>query len=173
MPVLARTRSPARRMLDSVDQLQLRPFALGDALVVEPWLSSPGLSVPAGSLRREWPQRLLADQRIVALVAEARGRRLGFVRLDCGPDGIAEVTLVVAPDCRRFGFGRAMFHAALLRARSLGLRGMIALVDLTNQPALGFFDELGFVPAGRVGDRLRLWRHVHAGSHQRPLDIEL
>lgn len=160
-------------MLDFAGNLRLRPFALGDAGVVEPWLASPGLSIPAGCLRREWPQRMLADQRIVALVAEAGGRRLGFVRLDCGPDGIAEVTIVVAPDCRRGGFGRAMFRAALLRARQIGLRGLVALVDLTNQPALRFFDDVGFQPAGRVGDRLRLWRHVHAGDHQRPLDIEV
>lgn len=160
-------------MLDFAGNLHLRPFALGDARVVEPWLVSPGLSVPAGCLRREWPQRMLADQRIVALVAETEdGRRLGFVRLDCGPDAIAEVTLVVAPDRRRAGFGRAMFHSALRRARRLGLRGLIALVDLQNGPALAFFDDLGFAPAGRVGDRLRLWRHVHAGDHQQPLDIE-
>jgi L-amino acid N-acyltransferase YncA len=119
--------------------LNLRPFVLADAGAVEPWLDGPGLSLPPGQARRQWPQRLLADARIVALVAEAHGRRIGFVRLDCGPDRVAEVTLVVAPGCRRFGFGREMFVAALHRARRLGLRALVACIDVANAAALSFF----------------------------------
>src|SRR5262245_48859278 len=74
--------------------LQLRPFALHDVRVVEGWLCGNGLSLPAGLLRHEWPQRLLADPRIVAQIATVAGREVGFVRLDCGPDQVAEVTLV-------------------------------------------------------------------------------
>lgn len=151
--------------------LQLRPFVLADAGAVEPWLAGPGLSLPGGLLRQQWPQRLLADARIKALIAEANGKRIGFVRLDCGPDQVAEVTLVVAPGCRRFGFGSAMFLAALHQARRLGLRGLIASIDAQNHPALAFFAEQGFVQDGMVGDRVRMRRLVHAGDHAPPLDI--
>jgi L-amino acid N-acyltransferase YncA len=151
--------------------LNLRPFVLADAGAVEPWLDGPGLSLPPGQARRQWPQRLLADARIVAMVAEANGRRIGFVRLDCGPDGVAEVTLVVAPGCRRFGFGRAMFDAALHRARRLGMRALTACIDVANQPALAFFAEQGFVRDGMVGDRIRMRRLVHMSDHAKPLDI--
>jgi len=153
--------------------LELRPFRLADASTVEPWLCGPGLSLPSGALRREWPQRLLADARIVLLVAEAGGRQVGLVRLDCGPDRIAELTLVVAPGCRRGGLGRKMFRAALEQARGLGLRSLTALVDLDNSAALAFFQEMGFQSEGLAGGRLRLCRIVHAGDHQRPLEIEL
>jgi RimJ/RimL family protein N-acetyltransferase len=153
--------------------LRVRPFRLDDAGAVEPWLTGPGLSLPGGTARTTWPQRLLADARIVAQVAEAGGSRVGFVRLDCGPDRVAELTLVVAPEVRRRGLGKAMFAAALERARRLGLRRLVAIVDLGNQPALAFFAELGFVHDGLLADRLRLVRLVHAGDHQRPLDIEL
>jgi GNAT superfamily N-acetyltransferase len=159
-------------MLDLAGHLHLRPFALADAGIVEPWLDSPGLSLPSGQLRREWPRRLLENARIVALVAEVRGRRIGFVRLDCGPDGIAEMTLVVAPEFRRVGFGAQMFLAALQQARRLRLRGFVASIAAENEPALAFFREQGFAHDGMVGDRLRLWRFVHAGDHQAPLDIE-
>jgi GNAT superfamily N-acetyltransferase len=159
-------------MLDVAATLRLRPFALADAGAVEPWLAGPGLSVPGGHLRREWPQRLLADSRIVALVAEAGGTRIGLVRLDCGPDRIAEVTLVVAPQCRRHGFGAAMFRFALQQARWLRLRQLIACIDLNNRPALGFFADMGFSPDGTVGNRVRMTRLVHAGDHQPPLDID-
>ncbi len=158
-------------MFEVAGPMHLRPFALADAGAIEPWLNGPGLSLPSGQLRRQWPQRLLADTRIVALVAEANGRRIGFVRLDCGPDRIAEVTLVVAPGCRRFGFGSGMFHAALLQARRLGLRGLVACIDLTNRAALSFFAEQGFVQDGLVGDRIRMRRMVHVADQARPLDI--
>ena len=151
--------------------LRMRPFVLADAGAVEPWLHGPGLSLPSGVLREQWPQRLLADNRITALMAEANGKRIGFVRLDSGPDRVAEVTLVVAPGCRRFGFGSAMFLAALQQARQLGLHGLIASIDAQNQPALAFFAEQGFVQDGMVGDRVRMRRLVHAGDHARPLDI--
>lgn len=159
-------------MLDRAGSLQLRPFVLADGPAVEPWLDGPGLSLPSGQLRREWPRRLLENARIVAMVAECRGRRIGFVRLDCGPDRIAEITLVVAPEFRRVGFGSSMFLAALRLVRRLGLRGFIACIDAQNVPALSFFAEQGFVRDGMVGDRIRMRRLVHAGDHALPLDIE-
>lgn len=160
-------------MTDCTQSLHLRPFRLDDAGAVEPWLCGHGLSLPGGAARHSWPSRLLADARIVALVAEASGRQVGFVRLDCGPDRIAELTLVVAPEARRRGLGRAMFRVVLQRARRLGLRRLVAIVDLGNTPALTFFSEQGFVSDGLLADRLRLARLVHAGDHQRPLDIEV
>ncbi|MBX3462990.1 MAG: GNAT family N-acetyltransferase [Planctomycetes bacterium] len=153
--------------------MTLRPFALSDAPVVEPWLHEPGLSPPVGRASREWPQRLLADARIAAGIAESAGRQIGLVRLDCGPDHVAEITLVVAPDCRRRGHGRWMFAAALREARRRHVHRLVAIVDVGNTPALRFFAELGFEPDGQVGDRLRLARVVHAGDHQAPLDVEV
>jgi GNAT superfamily N-acetyltransferase len=159
-------------MLDLKGPVILRPFELADARKIEPWLTGPGLSLPAGRAQHDWPERLLADRRIAAGIAEANGREVGFVRLDCGPDRIAELTMVVAPECRRCGHGRAMFEAALRQARRRGIRQFTALVDLGNQPALQFFFELGFESAGRIGDRMRLVRIVHAGDHQPPLEID-
>lgn len=155
------------------DGLHVRPFRLADAAAVEPWLEGPGLSLPAGAARANWPARLLADPRITARVAEAGGRPVGLVRLDTGPDRVAEITVLVAPDCRRRGLGRAMFGAALDHARRRGVRRLLALIDLGNEPALRFFQECGFAADGLLGDRLRLVRLVHAGDHRRPLDIEV
>lgn len=160
-------------MFDPVTLVTLRPFALSDVSTVEPWLCAPGLSLPAGRASREWPQRLLADRRIIAEIAEAAGQRIGFVRLDCGPDLVAELTLVVAPEHRRRGLGSRMFEAALRLARQRHLRRLVALVDPTNDPALAFFAEVGFEPDGLVGDRVRLARMVHAGDHEQPLDVEV
>ncbi|MBL8754372.1 MAG: GNAT family N-acetyltransferase [Planctomycetes bacterium] len=159
-------------MLDLAGSLHLRPFALADVAVVEPWLAGPGLSVPSGQLRHDWPRHLVGNQRIIALIAERHGLNLGFVRLDVGPDRIAEITLVVAPQHRRAGFGSAMFFAALLHARRTGLRGFVAMVDISNAPALSFFADQGFVQDGIVGDRIRMQRFVHASDHAAPLDLD-
>jgi ribosomal protein S18 acetylase RimI-like enzyme len=101
------------------------------------------------------------------------GQMVGFVRLDCGPDRIADVTLVVAPAWRRRGLGRSMGEAALRQARELGLRQLVAIVDRENVAALALFDALGFGAEGLLGDRLRLVRLVHAGHHQAPLEIDV
>lgn len=160
-------------MSQLVHSLNLRPFRLADAGTVEPWLASPGLSMPCGAARRDWPLRLLADQRIVVHVAETRDGQIGLVRLDCGPDHIAEITLVVAPERRRQGHGSAMLRAAVINARGLGLRQLMASIDLGNTAALDFFQEQGFVTDGLVGNRVRLIRAVHAGSLQPPLEIDV
>jgi len=160
-------------MTKLVHQLSLRPFRLTDAGAIEPWLSAPGLSRPRGAAGRDWPVRLLADQRIVLQVAEAQGRQIGLVRLDCGPDHIAEITLVVAPESRRRGHGRAMLQAALVHARRLGLRQLVASIDLGNSAALDFFQDMGFVSDGRVCDRMRLVRPVHRGVDRPPIEIDL
>jgi len=156
-------------MTNPTASLQLRPFELADAESVAPWLSGPGLSLPRGS--SAWPERLLRDQRIVALVAHAAGQAMGLVRLDCAPDGVAEITLVVAPEFRRGGHGTQMFQEALVRARAVGMRRLVAYVDFENEAALAFFADVGFESQGVSGNRIRLDRIVHAGGCQPPLDI--
>lgn len=158
-------------MPDTSETLQLRPFRLSDAAVVGPWLVGPGLSLPQGTQRDQWPERLLRDQRIVAMVAHERGVSIGLVRLDCGPDGVADVTIVVAPEHRRRGQGRRMFDAALQRAREVGMRRLVAYVDFANEAALQFFGDCGFDAQGVHGSRIRLDRLVHAGDAMPPLDV--
>jgi [ribosomal protein S18]-alanine N-acetyltransferase len=150
----------------------LRPFRLADASAVGPWLSAPGLSLPSGRLRRQWPERLLADRRILALVAEVDDEPVGFVRIDCGPDQVAELTLAVAVAARRRGIGAAILAQCLLRARQLGLQRLVASVDLKNGPALAFFADQGFFPDTVVGQCQRLTRWVFAAEEQLPLVIE-
>ena len=157
-------------MTNLTEPLQLRPFEVADAEFVAPWLSGPGLSVPRGS--SAWPERLVRDQRIVALVAHEAGVPTGLVRLDCGPDGVADVTIVVAPEQRRSGRGRSMFEQALVRAREVGMRRLVAYIDIANESALAFFAERGFASQGVTGSRIRMDRIVHQSSNAEPLDVQ-
>ena len=156
-------------MTNLPETLQLRPFEVADAVFVATWLGGPGLQVPRGS--SAWPERLVRDARIVALVAHSSGQPTGLIRLDCGPDGIAEVTIVVAPEQRRGGRGRSMFEQALVRAREVGMRRLVAYIDITNESALGFFAECGFSSHGVTGSRIRMDRMVHQSNNAPPLDV--
>jgi len=156
-------------MSNSENALQLHPFAETDVADVAPWLVGPGLSLPPGD---GWVGRIVEDQRILALVASSRAQKVGLVRLDCGPDGAAEVTLVVAPEHRGLGLGTAIFAQALERARAGGVRRLIANVDVSNPAALAFFGAMGFESRGAAGAHIRMERLVHAsGGAAMPLDV--
>ena len=149
--------------------LELRPFESADAEQVAPWLDGPGLSVPPG---QAWVDRLVADRRIVALVAHRGGDNVGLVRLDCGPDGGAELTIVVDAGRRRQGIGAEMFALMLHHARRVGMRRLLANVDVSNEAALSFFAGMGFEGRGASGSRLRMERLLHAsGPSTAPLDV--
>lgn len=152
--------------------LRLRSFRAADAPALPAWFEGGGLSLPPpGS---SWAERLVADPRIRAYVAEDAQGAFGLIRFDCGPDGLAELTLVVAPARRRRGHGRAIFAAALPQVRELGVRGLVAFVGIDDRAALRFFERVGFCQQGLVGDRLRLQRLVHAGgSRVEPLDVSV
>lgn len=162
-------------MYDATSPLLLRPFRLSDAGIIEPWLTQVGWHVGArggsASGHPVWTDRLMRDQRILALVALRADQQVGLVRLDCGPDGVAELTMIVAPQWRRSGQGRRMFDAALMHARSVGLRRLVVYVELENEAALAFFGEMGFEAAGAIGGRIRMDRMVHNSGRVSPLDV--
>ncbi|MFM1872974.1 MAG: Acetyltransferase domain [Planctomycetota bacterium] len=152
--------------------LQLRAFRVADAPAVEAWFVAPDLAVPPGPAGARWPERLVTDHRIVAKVAEIGGKQVGFLRMDCGPDRVADLTLVVAPEWRRKGLGRTLFDAALAHARTIGLRQLVASVDRGNVVALDFFADRGFQVESGAGGRILMTRLVHGGGANEPLDID-
>jgi ribosomal protein S18 acetylase RimI-like enzyme len=157
-------------MPPSTEPVAVRPFAAADAAAIEPWLDAPGLMRPPGS-RRQWAERLATDARVRGFVAERAGRPVGFLRYDPGPDGVAELTLAVAPAARRRGVGRTLLVAALQLARAGGLRALDAAIDVQNEPALAFFADHGFERQRPCGERVVLRRLVHATADAEPLDI--
>lgn len=55
-----------------------------------------------------WLAASLANSQRVILIAEERGRPVGTVRVDHGPDGTAELSWTVAPDARGEGVATRM-----------------------------------------------------------------
>jgi GNAT superfamily N-acetyltransferase len=85
-------------------------------------------------------------------VAEVGERVVGFTSLllsSEGPSGELE-PIVVAPDMRGTGVGRALTEHVVAAARGLGLRRLDVRPVARNEAAIGFFHELGFDSLGQI-----------------------
>lgn len=164
-------------MPNSPPQLCFRPFGEADATVLEPWLREAGLLVPPGTKSGSWARRITEDPRILVRVACFAGRPaevVGFFRLDLAPDRVAELTMIVSPEHRRKGLGRALLAAALAEARSLSLRRILAMVVGDNHAGFGFFLDRGFEETGiHLQGFRQLARVVHGADRQPPLEISI
>ncbi|WP_028319061.1 GNAT family N-acetyltransferase [Desulfobulbus elongatus] len=93
---------------------------------------------------------LLNDDRACILVAEEAGQAVGMCTgqlvistAEGGPAVLVE-DVVVAPEHRGRGTGRALMDALTGWARERGATRMQLLADKNNPPALAFYDRLGW-----------------------------
>lgn len=68
---------------------------------------------------------------------------------------VGEVRLVVDPDYRGRGIGRALARHAVREALQLGLRKIVVEVVADQEAAVGLFRALGFVPEALLADHVR------------------
>ncbi len=62
----------------------------------------------------------------------------------------AEVSVYVAPQCHRMGYGRRLLSEAIRRAPTLGLRTLLAFIFGHNAPSLALFRGFGFQDWARL-----------------------
>jgi ribosomal-protein-alanine N-acetyltransferase len=98
-----------------------------------------------------------------ALLAEDQAGPIGFI-LGRAIGGEAEIlTLVVAPDRRRSGVGRALVEALVREARARAAAAVYLEVAEDNAPARALYRSCGFERAG-------LRRGYYARGGARPVD---
>lgn len=100
----------------------------------------------------------LADERGRRAVACEDGAVVGYaavVPLGGWSDHVGELRLVVAPDHRRGGVGRALARWAVLEAVDAGLRKLVVEVVAEQEGAVGMFQHLGFQAEGLLRDHVR------------------
>jgi ribosomal protein S18 acetylase RimI-like enzyme len=68
---------------------------------------------------------------------------------------VGEVRVVVDPDHRRRGVGRALTRHAVREALRLGLTKMVVEVVADQEPAIAMFRSLGFDPEALLKDHVR------------------
>jgi ribosomal protein S18 acetylase RimI-like enzyme len=84
-----------------------------------------------------------------AWVIEHEGKPAGLLLLAPGPTGVMIEALVVAPQVRRRGLGRALVHHAEAEAQRLGQRRLWAFVDADAPAGAAFLMSQGFVETRR------------------------
>ncbi|MFU1477203.1 N-acetyltransferase family protein [Roseovarius sp. C7] len=88
-------------------------------------------------------------------VAEADGKVLGFASYGQFRGGIGyarsmEHTIILGPEARGQGLGRALMEVLLDHARGAGVHMMMAGICAENAGGLRFHEAMGFVSVGRV-----------------------
>ena len=134
---------------------------LGGLLVRQHHAWDPARFIPADAETDHWYGVFLAGQLdrpdVVVLVAEEDGRVIGFVYGGLedtdwmalrGPAG-ALYDLVVEPDQRRGGVGRALLDAALTELTRLGAPRVVLSTAERNEAAQRLFLGAGFRPTMR------------------------
>jgi L-amino acid N-acyltransferase YncA len=68
---------------------------------------------------------------------------------------VGEVRVIVDPDRRREGVGRALGRRAVLTALDLGLEKLVVEVIADQEPTIAMFRSLGFDPEALLEDQVR------------------
>jgi len=113
----------------------------------------PAVAELESAMLHPWPPALLAEalerQRGWRLVGEVGERPCCYASGTIAADEAEIHRLVVAPDLRRRGIGRALLDACLHRLAGLGARYCFLEVRAGNVPALSLYRRAGFRPVGR------------------------
>ncbi len=161
-----------------VRAIALRRATTDDANLLLAWRNDP--ETRQGSLNAD--EMSVEQQRAVLTraleggdrglyIAEDGGRKIGAVRLDPAGNASLEVSMTVAPDERKKGYGTAMLCAADAEARRLGAVRVIAYVRADNVGGRKAMEHAGyhsFVECTR-GDQ-KVLRCEHRVATYRPSD---
>ncbi len=93
--------------------------------------------------------------RILAVDGDTVVGSVALVPLRGWSSHVGEVRVVVDPDRRGYGIGRALARQALLEALNRGLTKMVVEVVADQEPAIAMFRSLGFVPEALLKDHVR------------------
>jgi L-amino acid N-acyltransferase YncA len=117
--------------------------------------------------RTFFKEHVLDRAAVVGWLSDDRGRRAivredgavagyaAVVPLAGWSDHVGELRLVVAPDRRRAGVGRALARWALVQGVECGLRKLVVEVVADQDGAVAMFQALGFHAEGLLRDHVR------------------
>lgn len=122
----------------------MRPAELADLDAILA-LEEAGFSDRERWSRASWTSEIEADNRIVLVTTDLHGvvsvQHIG---------GVAEINrIVVAPEARRAGLGRALLAAGIVAGEQQECEEMLLEVRHDNIPALALYASFGFVEIAR------------------------
>lgn len=126
-------------------RLELRPTTSADLYAVSRLEQSAEVSRHLGTTGIAWHREVLADPTSHHLVVTHDGRVAGFVVLAPGPRRSLELRrIVVRPELKGRGVGRALLRVILAHARERGQRRIVLDVARGNSRARKFYVANGF-----------------------------
>lgn len=87
-----------------------------------------------------WLDGSLRNGRRVLLIAEVAGHAVATIRLDQRGPGVAEISLTVAPEARRQGYGLATLAAV----ETWGVPCLLASIKPDNLASIALFTRAGY-----------------------------
>jgi ribosomal protein S18 acetylase RimI-like enzyme len=93
--------------------------------------------------------------RSVAVDGDTIAGYVAVVPLTGWSSHVGEIRLIVDPDHRGRGVGRALARYAVLEALALGITKMVVEVVAEQEPAVAMFRSLGFDPEALLKDHVR------------------
>lgn len=128
--------------------LTLRPATSADAQMLLKWRNDPVSRAMSGQsdvvTKAEhigWFEAALSDPNRLIHIGEWNGAPFGMVRLDIGAEGMATVSIAIAPQQRGKGLARALLRCAIEASPTPRFR---ALIKPDNGSSIATFAGLGF-----------------------------
>ena len=104
-------------------------------------------------VRETWLR--LGAARAIAIDGERVLGYMAVVPLQGWSSHVGEVRVIVDPDARGRGIGRALAQHAVLEALRLGLKKMVVEVVADQESTIAMFRSLGFDPEALLADHVR------------------
>ena len=141
--------------------MEIRRLETGDEIALTRFLSR----IPEGD-RTFFKEDVLDADVVGAWVRRGEARSLAVedgevtgtvtvVPLQGWSSHVGEVRVIVDPQHRRQGVGRALARYAVFEALRLGLRKMVVEVIADQEPTVAMFRSLGFEPEALLRDHVR------------------
>ena len=132
----------------------IRRATIADAAAIAALTRALGYPSDAAAMRRRL-QRIEGDPSRITLVAEVDRASVGYVGVWLGYGYESDephariMALVVAPEHRRSGIGRALLTSAEAWSRSQGARLVLLNSGDHRADAHGFYERMGYASTGR------------------------
>ena len=135
-----------------LSQIRLRAFRASD--LAELQRLDARCFPPRIAYSRAELEYFVRHPRSTTIVAERDGQIAGFCvmdwKLESGRKLGHFITIDVAPELRRNGLGRLLMQAGEQSLAEMGCVAIVLEVSVNNASAHGFYEHLGYRPAGRI-----------------------
>jgi UDP-2,4-diacetamido-2,4,6-trideoxy-beta-L-altropyranose hydrolase len=158
-------------------EIRLRPARNDDCDILWRWANDPGTrnasfrpASIAWDQHREWFEKSLSDDQTLIMIAEDSGNPIATLRMKNEGDGVAQISITLAPEARGKGLAAYLIERGSREAAALmDTRRVEALIKPENIASRRAFENAGylFIESTRVAEVAAMKYALAIGTHQR------